>query len=62
MIHSKPISTEEEYNAAMKRIDELIALYPFENKADEDELERISDLVFAYEDIYYPVEASDSSE
>lgn len=50
------INTEVEYNAAMKRIDELIALYPFENPEDEKELERISDLVIAYEDIHYPIE------
>lgn len=50
------ISNESEYQAALKHIDELLALYPFENVADEEELERISDLVIAYEDVHYPIE------
>lgn len=50
------INTEEEYKTAVKRIDELIAIYPFENIADEKELERIGDLVVAYEDVHYPIE------
>lgn len=50
------INTESEYESALKRIDELIALYPFENAADAEELERISDLVIAYEEIHYPIE------
>ena len=53
----KPLRTEKDYRAALKRIDELIALDPNEGRQEFDELDIISTLVEAYEDIYYPVEA-----
>lgn len=53
----KPIRNEKDYRAAMKRIDVLIALDPKEGTQDYDELDIISTLVEAYENIHYPIEA-----
>ena len=50
------ITTESEYQSALKQIDELIARYPFNNIVDELELERISDLVWAYEEVHCPMD------
>jgi HTH-type transcriptional regulator/antitoxin HigA len=53
----KPIRTEKDYRAAMKRIDELIALDPKEGTALFDELDVLSTIVESYESIHYPIEA-----
>ena len=41
----KPIRTEKDYRAAMKRIDELIALDPTEGTPQFDELDVLSSIV-----------------
>lgn len=53
----KPIRTEKDYRAAMKRIDELIAHDPMEGTAQFDELDVLSTIVESYESIHYPIEA-----
>lgn len=53
----KPIRTEKDYRAAMKRIDVLIARDPKEGTREYDELDIISTLIEAYENIHYPIEA-----
>lgn len=58
----KPIRTEKDYRAALKRINELIAMDPKEKSAEYDELDVISTLVEAYESIHYPIEAPDPIE
>lgn len=49
----KPIKTEEDYNQALKRIDELIDCK--ENSKEEAELEVISLLVWDYEEKHYKI-------
>ncbi len=58
----KPIRTKADYKAALKRIDELIANNPKERTATYDELDVIGTLVSAYEDIHYPIEATNPVE
>ena len=58
----KPIHTEKDYRKALRRIDELIALDPKEKTAAFDELDILSTLVEAYEDVHYPIEAPDAVE
>ncbi len=53
----RPIRTEKDYRAALKRIDALIALDPKEGTAAYDELDIISTLAEAYETLHYPIEA-----
>lgn len=55
----KPIRTERNYRAALKRMDELIALDPKEGTTAFDELDLISTLVESYENIHYPIDAPD---
>ena len=49
--------TKADYNAAMKRIDELIESNPKKGSAAYDELDMLGTIVSAYEDIHYPIEA-----
>ena len=58
----KPIRTEKDYRAAMKRIDELIAHDPKHGTDLFDELDIISTLVEAYENTHYPIEAPNAVE
>ena len=58
----QPIRTEKDYRAAMKRIDELIAIDPKEKTPKFDELDIISTLVEAYETVHYPIEAPNAIE
>lgn len=58
----KPIKTERDYKAALKRIDELIAIDPKEGSSEFDELDIVSTLVEAYENIHHPIEAPDPVE
>jgi antitoxin component HigA of HigAB toxin-antitoxin module len=54
----KTISNEKEYNAIVKRIDELLEIVTDENYdtlPQAIELDFLSDLVEAYERKYYPV-------
>ena len=49
--------TEADYNAAMKRIDELLLIIKDESPCDDpnmNELVLLSELVEMYEDIHYP--------
>ncbi len=48
------IKTEEEYNIALKKIDELID--SVEGTPQDDELELVSLLVWDYEEKHYPIE------
>ena len=54
------IKTEEQYDIAMERIDELFDSKP--NTKEFDELELLVMLVDAYEDKHYPIEAPDPIE
>ncbi len=56
----KPIRTKADYKAALKRVDELIAINPKSGTTAYDELDVIGTLVSAYEDVHYPIEISDS--
>jgi antitoxin component HigA of HigAB toxin-antitoxin module len=56
MAPNTTITLAAEHEAALRRIDELLDIYPFGNPEDEKELERISDWVIAYEDIHYPID------
>lgn len=50
--------TEEEYEAALKRIDELLPLVNDDTPADDHnliELLKVSDIVEEYEDEHYPI-------
>lgn len=49
----KPIKTEDDYNQALKQIDELIDCN--ENSTEEAELEVISLLVWDYEEKHYKI-------
>ena len=52
------ITTEIQYNAIMKRIDELLKVVTDDTpKTDKDSIELmlLSDLVAAYEDVHYPI-------
>ena len=55
------IKTEREYEAAMKRIDELLPLTWGDNVPEDSpeniELNLLSDLVAEYEDVHYPIAA-----
>lgn len=53
----KPIRTEQDYMNTLSRIDELIESKP--NSNEFDELEVLSILVNAYEEIHYKIEAPD---
>ena len=53
----KPIRTKADYKAAIKIIDELIAMNPKKGTAIYDELDVLGTLVAAYEDIHYPITA-----
>ena len=52
-----PIRTQKDYRSAMKRMDQLIAIDPKQGSLEFDELDVISTLVEAYENIHYKIEA-----
>ena len=56
----KAIKTEEDYNQAMKRLEEIFHA-PADTK-EGDEAEILSILIEKYEDEYYPIEAPDPIE
>lgn len=58
----KPVNTERDYRIAMKRIDDLIKKDPRPNTEDFDELDVLSTLVEAYENIHYKIDAPDPVE
>ena len=49
----RPIRTEEDYEAACKRIDEIIQAEP--GSPEDDELEVLATLVNAYEEEHFPI-------
>ena len=51
----KQVQTEEEYDAALARISELLGAEPY--RAEDEELDRLSDLVIQYENEHYPIES-----
>lgn len=60
VMKAKVIKTEEEYNQALKRLEEI-----FDAPADSvegDEAELLTILIEKYEDEYYPIEAPDPIE
>jgi HTH-type transcriptional regulator / antitoxin HigA len=58
----RPVRTEKDYRAALKRIDELIKLDPKKGSPSFDELDVISTLVESYENIHYKIESPDPVE
>jgi hypothetical protein len=59
------IKNEIQYNAIMKRINELLQVVDdntHESNPDYIELMILTDLVEAYEDMYYPIENTLSSQ
>jgi HTH-type transcriptional regulator / antitoxin HigA len=53
----RPIRTEQDYNNTLNRIDELMEAIP--NTDEFDELEVLTTLVVAYEEIHYKIESPD---
>jgi HTH-type transcriptional regulator / antitoxin HigA len=51
---SKAITTEEEYNAALARLDELFEVQ--RNKEEQVEFDLLAELIEAYEDENWPLE------
>ena len=49
------IKNEKDYNIVSNRISELLCLNPTSGTPEYEELKYISDLMIAYEDIYYPI-------
>ncbi|MFH1322048.1 MAG: transcriptional regulator [Bacteroidota bacterium] len=58
----KPIRKKKDYNAAMKRIYELISIAPKKDTPEYDELDILSTLVEPYEKEHYPIEPPDPIE
>lgn len=56
----KAIKTEENYNQALKRLEEIF--HAPANTQEGDEAEILSILIEKYEDEYYPIEAPDPIE
>ena len=56
----KPIKTEQDYNNTLTRINTLMDSTP--NSKEFDELDILTTLVEAYEEIYYKIEAPDPIE
>lgn len=56
----KPIKTEEDYEKAMERLEEIFDASP--NTEEGDEAEILAMLVDNYENQYYPIEAPDPIE
>ena len=56
----KPINTEQDHNSALNKIDNLID--PTPNTKEFDELDILTILVEAYEEIHYKIEVSDPIE
>ena len=56
----KPIKNEQDYEAALERIEELFSAK--QNTPEGDELEVLITLVSAYEDVHYKIDAPDPIE
>lgn len=55
---TKPIHSEEAYNAALKRLDELFDMH--RNKEEQAEFDRLAELIDAYEEEKWPLEEDDT--
>ena len=53
MVAVNPIRTEEDYEAALARVDDIFEAQP--NTPEGDELDVLTDLIVAYEDKHYPI-------
>ena len=53
MVAVNPIRTEEDYEAALARVDDIFQAKP--GTLEGDELDILADLIEAYEDKHYPV-------
>lgn len=58
----KPIRTRKDYQVALNRIEEIIALNPKKGQDIYDELDVLGTLVAAYEEIHFPIESPDPVE
>jgi len=56
----KPIKTEKDYQAALKRLETIFDASP--NTKQGDELEILGLLIEKYEDLHYPIDAPDPIE
>ena len=56
----KPIKTEQDYNSALKRLEEIFDASP--NSKEGDEAEILSLLIDNYENEYYPIDVPDPIE
>jgi HTH-type transcriptional regulator/antitoxin HigA len=56
----RPIKTEEDYNAMLARVSELMGAEP-DSEADE-ELDVLATLVSAYEDEHFPIDSPNPAE
>jgi HTH-type transcriptional regulator/antitoxin HigA len=54
VIGIRPIKTEEDYDAAVKRIEKLMNAAP--ESSEEDELDMLATLVCAYEEKHFPMD------
>ncbi|MCC9166365.1 helix-turn-helix domain-containing protein [Pontibacter harenae] len=54
-----PIRTEQDYEEAVKRLDSLLDMNPKPGTDLDDELEVLTTLVQAYEQVHYPIELPD---
>lgn len=54
-----PIRTEHDYEAAVKRLDQLLDLNPEPGSELDDELEILTTLVHAYEQVHYRIDLPD---
>ena len=54
-----PVRTEQDYQEAIKRLDNLLDMNPEPGTAADDELEILTTLVHAYEKQHYPIELPD---
>jgi HTH-type transcriptional regulator / antitoxin HigA len=59
-VEVKPIRTEEEYQVALKRLEEIWDAEP--GSPESDELDVLSVLVEAYEEKHYPLDPPDPIE
>ena len=60
MMELKPIKTEVDYRAALKRLEEIFDAKP--GSPESDELEILGLMMDNYENKYYPIEAPDPIE
>ena len=57
-MNSKPIKTEQDYQQALKRLEEIFTAKPDTNEGDE--LEILGILIEHYEEEHYPVDSPET--